>query len=349
MADEKELPVDPLAKKKKCSCGGNAIGEKKVLDTWATSSLTPQIASCLIKEKVKIPFSLRPQGHDIIRTWTFYTIVRSCLHEDKLPWKNIMVSGNVSLKGEKMSKSKGNVVEPQKIVDEFGADALRFWAAGSRLGEDVDYQEKDLIAGKKFITKLFNASRFVFMNLKNYNPKKIKLLETDRLFLSRLNSLIEDCTKSFENYQYSKVKLEVSNFFWHLFCDNYLEIVKKRVYNGTKQEKESAFFTLYNSLLTVLKLMAPIIPFITEEIYQNFFKKIQKHKSIHLSEWPEKIKINQNKEDLKLFEEIIKFNSFVWKKKREKFISLKDEISGIKIPKTLSKFEKDLIATHNIV
>ncbi len=349
LPDEKELPVDPLQTKKKCSCGGQAIPEEKVLDTWATSSLTPEITSSLINNKVQTPYSLRPQAHDIIRTWAFYTVVKSWLHKKKLPWKNVMVSGFVRLRGEKMSKSKGNVVEPQKVMSEFGSDALRFWAAGSRLGEDVDYQEKDLIAGKKFITKLFNASKFVFMNLKNYKPKKIKLLETDRLFLSKLNKLIEICTESFKNYEYSKVKLEASNFFWHLFCDNYLEVVKKRVYNGTKQEKESAFFTLYNSLLIILKLMAPITPFIAEEIYQNFFKKTQKHRSIHVSEWPKKIKISQNKEDLKLFDEIIKFNSFVWKKKKEKSISLRDEISGIKVPKNLIKFEKDLIATHNII
>ncbi|MBU2504102.1 MAG: valine--tRNA ligase [Nanoarchaeota archaeon] len=148
LPEEKELPIDPLETKKKCpKCKKDALPEEKVLDTWATSSLTPQIASNLVKDKIKIPFSLRPQAHDIIRTWAFYTIVKSYLHENKLPWEEIAISGNVSLKGEKMSKSKGNVIEPQKIIDEFGADALRFWAAGSKLGEDLDYQEKDLVTG----------------------------------------------------------------------------------------------------------------------------------------------------------------------------------------------------------
>jgi valyl-tRNA synthetase len=139
LPEEKELPVDPLQTKKKCSkCKVEALGEKMVLDTWATSSLTPQIGSSLSEGKVDIPFSLRPQGHDIIRTWAFYTIVKSYLHEKEIPWKDITISGNVSLGGEKMSKSKGNIIAPRAVLDSFGADALRYWAASSKLGEDLD-------------------------------------------------------------------------------------------------------------------------------------------------------------------------------------------------------------------
>ncbi|MEK6904272.1 MAG: valine--tRNA ligase, partial [Nanoarchaeota archaeon] len=172
LAEEKELPVDPMQTEKMCKkCGAKAVGESKVLDTWATSSLTPQIASSLIGGKIAIPYSLRPQAHDIIRTWAFYTIVKSYLNEKKLPWENIMISGFVTLQGEKMSKSKGNVTDPKTIITTYGADALRFWAAGSSLGEDMEYQEKDVHAGKRFMTKLWNASNFVFMNLKNYKLK----------------------------------------------------------------------------------------------------------------------------------------------------------------------------------
>ncbi len=349
LAKESDLPVDPLQTKKICSkCKQEAKGEEKVLDTWATSSLTPQISSSLINTRFGVPFSLRPQAHDIIRTWAFYTIVRSYLHEKKLPWNNIMISGYTKLEGQKMSKSKGTGIDPKKLLQEYGADALRFWAAGASLGSDVNYQEQDLVAGKRFINKLFNASRFVFMNLVDYKPKKLKLIETDRLFLSRLNGLVDICTKSFKEYEYSKVKLEAGNFFWNCFCANYLELIKKRVYNGTKQEKESAFFTLYNSLLVLLKLMSPIIPFITEEIYQEHFRKNEKFKSIHVSNWPGKIKIKENKDDKKIFEELIRFNSFVWKKKKQAGKTLKDEISGIKIPKPLAKIKKDLVDTHNI-
>ncbi|MEK6935650.1 MAG: valine--tRNA ligase, partial [Nanoarchaeota archaeon] len=291
---EKELPVDPLETKKKCpKCGGNAKGEQKVLDTWATSSLSPQIASSLVDNKVKIPFSLRPQAHDIIRTWLFYTIVKSLLHENKLPWENVIISGFVTMSGEKMSKSKGNVIAPQEVIEKFSADALRFWAAGSKLGEDLDYQEKDILTGKKLETKLWNATNFVFMNLKDYKFKKpAKLEKIDELFLNKLNELVKDCTSSFENYEYSKAKQDVEKFFWSMFCDNYLEIVKKRIYNN-KKGKDSAQYVLYTSLLTLLKLIAPIMPFITEHLYLEYFKKTEKTESIHISEWPKADKIGK--------------------------------------------------------
>ncbi len=285
---EKELPIDPLQTEKKCpNCKEKAIPEKMVLDTWATSSLTPQIASSLVNNKIKIPYSLRPNAHDIIRTWAFYTITKSFLHEKEIPWKDIVISGVVSLKGEKMSKSKGNVISPQEVIKEYGADALRFWTAGSKLGSDLDYQEKDLVTGTKLINKLVNASKFVFMNLENFDGKKPKKLEPlDIMFLTKLEFIIGRTTKYFKNYEYSKAKSEVENFFWHLFCDNYLEIVKKRVYQGKGDKKLSAQYTLYKSLLAILKMIAPIMPFITEEIYQEYFKKFEKEKSIHVGDWP---------------------------------------------------------------
>jgi valyl-tRNA synthetase len=289
LAEEKELPVDPLQDKKKCpKCKKEAKGEEKVLDTWATSSLTPQIVSSLSKGKVNIPLSLRPQAHDIIRTWAFYTIVKSYLHSKEIPWKDIMVSGFVTMKGEKMSKSKGNVVDPSQVLSQYGADALRFWAAGSNLGEDVDYQENELVAGKRFITKLLNASNFVFMNLEGYKKEKPKQLQPiDKIFLDKLFEMVNNATKAFSEYEYAKAKYEIETFFWKMFCDNYLEIVKKRVYKGEGDEKLSAQYTLYTSLLTILKLISPITPFITEEIYQTHFRKLEKDKSMHISKWPE--------------------------------------------------------------
>ena len=288
LPDEKELPVDPLQIKKICKkCKKQAIGESRVLDTWATSSMTPQIASELVDGKVKIPFSLRPQAHDIIRTWAFYTIAKAYLHEGKIPWKDIVVSGFVKLSGKKMSKSKGTGVNPQKAMQDYGADALRFWAAGSKLGNDLDYQEKDLITGKKTITKLLNASRFVFMNLKDFDGKKPKKLEKlDEDFIEILKDLVNSSIKYFSSYEYSKSKQRTEHFFWNSFCDYYLEIIKKRVYVGTGDKKKSAQYTLYQTLLIILKLFAPIMPFITEEVYQEYFKKFEKTKSIHLTEFP---------------------------------------------------------------
>ncbi len=321
-ADEKELPIDPLQIKKKCpQCGENAVPEDKVLDTWATSSITPQIGSFLVNNKIQLPYSLRPQAHDIIRTWAFYTIVRSYLHENKIPWTNISISGNVSLGGEKMSKSKGNVINLQDVLNSYGADALRFWAASSKLGNDLDYQEKDLVTGKKVTNKLLNATKFVFMNLGDYNFKKPKKLEkSDESFLSKINKLIKNTTNSFEDYEYSKAKSDVEQFFLQDFCDNYIELVKKRVYRGEGNAKKSAQYTLYTSLLNILKMIAPIMPFVTEEIYQEYFRKNEKIKSIHLSKWPEADKINEK--DIINFNLVISDLSLIRKEKSQNKLPL---------------------------
>src|SRR3989344_1769417 len=313
VAEEASLPVNPLADKpkKKCSCGSNEFeGEKDIFDTWFTSSMTPRLAVELVDKKIQekiFPLSLRPQAHNIITFWLFNTVLKSNLHYNKNPFEHVAVSGFVTLEGEKMSKSKGNIIEPQDIIQRYGADAIRFWAGGSKLGEDIDYQEKDIITGKKFVTKIWNATKFVFINL-NKQEKPKKLEEVDRLLLTRLNKIIKEATESFESYEYSRCKNETVNFFWHDFCDNYMEIVKNRVYQGTKEEKESAQYVLYNSLLNIIKLMAPFIPFITEEIYQIYFKNEENRKSIHLSSWPEEFKVKENKNDEEvwnLFTEIL--------------------------------------------
>ncbi|MEK6914400.1 MAG: valine--tRNA ligase [Nanoarchaeota archaeon] len=331
--NKKELPIDPLEIKRLCpKCKKYAKAEEKVLDTWTTSSLTPQITSYLSKNKIEIPYSLRPQAHDIIRTWAFYTIIRSLYHENKIPWKEIMISGFVTLNGQKMSKSKGNIIQPQIILEKYGADALRFWAASSKLGEDLDYQEKDIITGKKTINKLINASKFIFMNLNNYKPnKKTKLELIDKLFLNKLNNLIIETTENFEKYEYSKAKLEIEKFFWNDFTSNYIEIVKKRIYNETGDRKTSARYTLYHSLLTILKLIAPIMPFITEEIYQKYYKENEKTESVHLTKWPENKK-TENSDILDLFIDILS------KIRQEK--SLKQKPMNSEIILTITKENK---------
>jgi len=339
IADAKDLPVDPLQKKMKCSCGNIAEPEQKVLDTWATSSLTPQIAASLVDNKVKIPFDLRPQAHDIIRTWAFYTITKSYLHEGKNPWKNIMVSGFVTLAGEKMSKSKGNVIEPQAVLDKYGADALRFWAASSKLGEDLDYQEKALVTGKKTVTKLWNASKFVFMNLKGYNEKKPKKFEKiDELFMAKLNSLVKSATEAFDNYEYSRAKSEIEQFFWLSFCDNYLEIIKNRIYNEKGDKKLSAQYTLHHSLLTLLKMFAPIMPFVTEDIYQKYFRKNEKVKSVHITAWPKSSKEQESGE----LDVLYKLLGKVRQEKSKAQKSMKAEIILTAEPEKLDKM-KDML------
>ncbi|MGV8142677.1 MAG: valine--tRNA ligase [Candidatus Pacearchaeota archaeon] len=345
LAKESELPVDPMQTAKNCpKCKMKAEGETKVLDTWATSSLTPQIASSLVDNKIKIPYSLRAQAHEIIRTWAFYTIVRSQYHENSIPWEKTAISGLVTMSGEKMSKSKGNVIKPQTVVDQYGSDALRFWAAASRLGENMDYQEKDIVTGKKFINKLLNAASFVFMNLE-HQSKQPKLEETDRLLLNQLNNLIDVSTNSFEDYNYYKTKMETDSFFFKTFADNYLEIVKNRVYNGTKEQKASAFYTLYQSLLAITKILAPFTPFITEEVYHNHFKKYEGQKSIHLESWPERLKVDSSKEDQIIWDKLLEVIGKVRQAKSEAKKSMKAEVI-ITMPKsdhkTLEKVMHDL-------
>jgi len=334
LADKKDLPVDPLKDSpqiKSCpKCKSKSFEpEKDVLDTWATSSLTPQIAASLVpKIYDKIyPMDLRPQAHDIITFWLFNTVVKSYLHNKKIPWKDIIISGWVlDPHGKKMSKSKGNIIEPQEMIEKYSADSLRFWAASSKLGEDIPFQEKELIAGQKTITKLWNSSKFALMHLKNYKPKKVKLHAFDIWQLSKLNNLIKTCTESFENYEYFKTKSETENFFWHTFCDNYLEIIKNRLYNGSKNEKASAQYVLYQSLLTILKLFAPIMPHITEEIYQIYFRKHENPKSIHISEWPKADAKLINKKLEKEGDELIELISKVRQFKTSNKKPLKEEV-----------------------
>jgi valyl-tRNA synthetase len=297
LPDELDLPVDPTIDKPRhaCKCGSRSFrGDPDVLDTWATSSMTPQIAASLFPQAYArlYPMSLRPQAHDIISFWLFNTMVKSQMHNNTNPWKDIMISGwALDPSGKKMSKSKGNVIEPQVLMEKYGADALRFWAAGSKLGEDLAYMEKDFVTGSKFVTKLWNASKFALMHLQDYTPKKPeKFSEVDKWMLTKISNIIKVSTASFEKYEYSRAKAEIENFFWHTFCDYYLEIVKDRLYNPVGYEEweiDSARYTLYYVLLSVLKIIAPITPHITEEIYQHYFRRTEGHKSIHVSQWPE--------------------------------------------------------------
>ncbi|MBW6451421.1 MAG: valine--tRNA ligase [DPANN group archaeon] len=299
VADESQLPVDPLTDKpkNKCKCGSSDFEpDRDVMNTWATSTLTPQIAIGLIDDKDAMkklfPMDLRTQAHDIITLWLFNTVVKSMFHENNIPWKNTMISGfALDSHGKKMSKSKGNVIEPSTVLQKYPADALRFWASESKLGDDMSYQEKDIKTGLKFVTKMWNASKFAFIHLEDYKPKKIKVTNTiDKWILSKMTDTIKTCTEAFDEYQYSKSKRAFENFFWQDLCDNYLEIAKDRLYNPDKYpkgSKESAHYTLYKVLLACVKLIAPITPYISEEIYQIFFKENEKSESVHITAWPE--------------------------------------------------------------
>ncbi|MBI2652447.1 class I tRNA ligase family protein, partial [Candidatus Woesearchaeota archaeon] len=353
VADEKQLPIDPLVDKplRKCKCGSNEFtGEKDVLDTWATSSLTPDIAVELFKDK-KIykklfPMSLRPQAHDIITFWLFNTVVKSYFHHKNIPWHNTMISGwALDPHGKKMSKSKGNVIDPREMIAKYSADSLRFWAAGSRLGDDLPFQEKDLVTGNKFTTKIWNASKFAFMHLSDYNGQKPSKLEPiDRWILSKLSKVVKESTENFMNYEYSHTKLETETFFWHTFCDNYLEIIKDRIYNADKRGKDSrlsAQYGLYQTLSTIIKLMAPIMPFIAEELYQLYFRKHEKIKSIHLTKWPDINVIDEHAEHVGDF--VVKVVEFVRKHKSERHLSLKTPVKKLLIKSKIEEKDFDSV------
>ncbi len=353
LPDEKDLPVDPVEDrpKKKCRCGSEEFEpEEDVLDTWATSALTPQIAAELVPELYSklYPMDLRPQAHDIITFWLFNTLVKSQMHNNKNPWKNVMISGwALDPHGRKMSKSKGNVVEPQEVIAKYGADCLRFWAAGSGLGDDLPFQEKDLITGKRMITKLWNASKFAIMNLEGYTLKKPgKLRQIDRWILSKLNRVIKVSTDNFDKYEYSKTKLETEKFFWHTLCDDYLEIIKDRLYNPEKYSKEdieSVKYTLYTAVLDVLKLMAPIMPYITEAIYQMYFKEREGEKSIHLAAWPVPESEHEDEGAEKAGDLLVDIVSAVRRFKSDNEVALKTDVKKLTIK--CKDDEKKLIET----
>ncbi len=300
-AEEKSLPVDPLKDSPainscpKCK-HGKFLPEKDVLDTWATSSMTPQLAVQLAPEKVQpklFPMGLRPQAHEIISFWLFNTLVKSRLHYKKNPWKDVVLSGYVTDPlGEKMSKSKGNVVEPQAVLAKYSADAMRYWAGASKLGEDIAYQEKELVAGDKFVTKFWNAAKFAAMHLKGADWKKLAKKEPaeaiDQWIQHRLAETIEQSTKEFDGYDYSRAKTIIEQFFWKDFCDNYLELSKKRLYEPANGgEKESAQAVIAKCLSALVRLFAPFTPFISEELYHQYLHAHEGHKSVHLAGWPE--------------------------------------------------------------
>lgn len=358
VADKEDLPVDPTETKpkKKCECGStDFIPEEDVFDTWMTSSMTPQIAVRWLEDnkrfKKNFPMSLRPQAHDIIRTWAFYTILKSYLHFKEIPWKDIALGTYVlDSKGKGMHKSKGNVIWTHQLLEKYNVDVVRYWVGTAKWGEDLPFQEKDFVAGQRFLTKLWNSARFCFMHLKDFDGKKTNLEVIDKWILTKLNEVIQKATEKWDKYDSSEAKKFVELFFWNDFCNNYLEIVKDRLYNEKRgiKAKKSAQYTLYTVLLDILKLFAPITPFITEELYQVYFKKHEKIKSIHITEWP-KIDVK----DKKAFD-IGELAVYAIQKSRQaksdKNLSLKSPLKNLFIKGKISKqdFEsvkEDLIAS----
>jgi valyl-tRNA synthetase len=291
------------------------------------------------------PASLRPQGKEIIRTWLYYTVLRGYLETGKLCFKDVWVNQHiVDSKGFKMSKSKGNGIDPLKLLNSYGSESIRFWAAteGDLSKQDLKCSEDRISAEKKTVNKILNLSKFV--KLFNKPENKPDITKFDKLFIDYIDFLTSEIDKSYSAYNFYNPAEKLRNFIWTIFSSHYVEIIKNRAYNQENlfndEESKSACWTLYYIFEKLLYLLYPIIPKITSFIGKDFGLDLLN------DSWPTINSDFENSEDI--INSLIEFNSLVWKNKKEKGISLKDKISEITIPSNLKNFEKDLIAAHNL-
>jgi valyl-tRNA synthetase len=352
LASEDELPIDPTARlpAAACRCGSTDFApEEDVMDTWATSSMTPQIvgrwlAAPELYARVS-PFSLRPQAHEIIRTWAFYTIVKSFHHFGTLPWKTVAISGwgLAGAGGEKISKSRGGgPIAPLAMIERYSADAVRYWAASTGFGKDSVISEEKIKNGGKLITKLWNVARFSERFLEGYRPGQAEMVltPTDRWLLARLARLIRHVTDLFHAYEYAAARSEIESFFWRDLADNYLEMCKERLYGEAGPLREGARYTLSAALLNTIKLFAPFLPYVTEEIYRGFFAENEGQPSIHLARWPESDPAWENEQAETAGEILIEVATAVRRYKSEASLSL-----GAAVGRLLLSTRDALLAT----
>lgn len=332
---------------KKCEhCGGEEfVGEERTFDTWMDSSISPLFVTKYGKDdaffKATYPTTLRPQAKDIVRTWLHYTILRCRSLTGKAPFEHAWIMGyGLDEKGERMSKSKGNVIDPFPVIKQYGADTFRLWSASEvNLGYDFRCSEQKISGTQKFLTKLWNIARFI----SSYPvPESADLAPTDKWILGELSSLVESCRKGYEDYNFFIPATAIREFTWNVFAANYLEMVKPRAYglNFSRQEQDAACYTLHKCLSTVLLLSCPITPFIADHLWRSLYSD----KSIHRQKFPEP---SWSREMNSYTKAITDFNSQVWNRKKEQGLSLKDGIA-IAIPQELEPFRKDLVAMHNI-
>lgn len=346
------LPIDPVKDLPKGYSREEVEPDFDVMDTWCTSSVSPQLSSHGIaanfmldrdRHKQLFPADLRPQAHEILRTWAFYTMLKSHLHEDTLPWKNIMISGwCLAEDRSKMSKSKGNVLVPEKLLEQFGADVIRYWSASSRLGADTAYCEDVMKNGKRLVNKLWNAAKFSSIHFDKISDedKNLTIVELknkitcdfDKYFINKIAELVEVATNEFEQYEYALAMHRTEQAFYSLFCDNYLEITKTRAYDENDLDKEgsmSAILTLYHSLKIFLQLFAPFMPHITEELYQLLYAQGD---SVHKAgNWPNMNGAKITEDNMRESETLVNILDLVRKIKAQDNLSIKAPISIIEV------------------
>ena len=334
----------PISQCSKCGTT-EFVGEERTFDTWMDSSVSPLFISKFNKDKEffnKVyPTTIRPQAKDIVRTWLYYTLLRCEQLTGKKPWSEAWIMGyGLDEKGMKMSKSKGNAIDPLPVIEQFGADTFRFWSASEiNHGYDFRCNEQKIESTKKFLSKLWNVSRFLssFSVIESGNPTT-----TDKWILSELDNLIKECKKGYDEYNFFIPAIAIREFTWNLFAAHYIEMVKARAYGigFSDEERDGAIFTLHKILSTILKLLAPITPFITEYLWKILYSSESIHKQHQVKS--ESIENQKN-----ITKEITEFNSKVWNEKKAKNLSLKDSIK-IKIPENLESFRNDLKSMHNI-
>ncbi|MCA9707157.1 MAG: valine--tRNA ligase [Myxococcales bacterium] len=295
LARPDQLPVDPTVTppegydESQRGQPGGFRAETDVFDTWFTSSMTPQISSRWQLDPERhaklFPADIRPQSHEIIRTWAFYTIAKAMAHEDAIPWHHVLISGWIlDPDRKKMSKSKGNVIVPTELLDKYTADGVRYWAANARLGVDTAFDEKMLSMGRRLVTKIFNASKFV---LSQSGPARPVTREIDRAFCHELAAVVGQATASYREFEFAPALRATEGFFWARFTDSYLELVKNRARDEADDDgRGSAIAALRLGLQVLLRLLAPVLPYITEEVWSWVLAEQTGHGSVHKAPWP---------------------------------------------------------------